>query len=89
MRGLTPFFPVDLYTQCKPCGDDEMAARHLHRSLQCEAWQTGALFQGRYDSISVGGSEPEYGRVVSDYIHLNPARAGIIKQEKPDLMSYG
>lgn len=37
----------------------------------------GHLFQGRYKALLVDPDEPEYARVVSDYIHLNPARAGL------------
>ncbi|MCK9588458.1 MAG: transposase [Terrimicrobiaceae bacterium] len=42
----------------------------------------GHLFQGRYKAIPVDSDEPEYARVVSDYIHLNPARAGLLKGEE-------
>ena len=37
----------------------------------------GHLFAGRYKAVLVEREEPSYGRVVSDYIHLNPARAGL------------
>ncbi len=39
----------------------------------------GHLFQGRYKAIIVDGEEPLYFQVVSTYIHLNPARAGLIR----------
>jgi REP element-mobilizing transposase RayT len=48
----------------------------------------GHLFQGRYKAIAVDSDEPEYARVVSDYIHLNPARAGMLEGERPELMRY-
>ena len=48
----------------------------------------GHLFQGRYKAIAVDSEEPEYARVVSDYIHLNPARAGLLEGENPVLMGY-
>ena len=32
--------------------------------------------------------EPAYGRVVSDYIHINPARIGIVNAENPQLRRY-
>lgn len=50
--------------------------------------QRGHVFQGRYKAIPVDDSEPGYGRIVSDYIHLNPVRAGIIRPEAPDLAAY-
>lgn len=39
----------------------------------------GHVFQGRYKSVPVSGdaSDPYYFRSVADYIHLNPARAGL------------
>ncbi len=39
----------------------------------------GHVFQGRYKSVPVCGSDsdPYYFRIVADYIHLNPARAGL------------
>lgn len=54
-------------------------ARHRER---------GHLFQGRYKAVPIEGGEGDYGRTVSDYIHLNPARAGIVNAEKPELKSY-
>jgi len=48
----------------------------------------GHLFQGRYKAIAVDSDEPEYARVVSDYIHLNPARAGFLDAERPELKGY-
>lgn len=48
----------------------------------------GHLFAGRYKAVLVESDEPLYGRVVSDYIHLNPARAGIVHAKKPDLRDY-
>jgi hypothetical protein len=35
----------------------------------------GHLFQGRFKAIPVDGEDGTYFRTVSDYIHLNPARA--------------
>ena len=39
----------------------------------------GHVFQGRYKAVPVSGSEADryYFRIVADYIHLNPARAGL------------
>ncbi len=45
----------------------------------------GHLFQGRYKAKVISSDEPEYFRRVSDYIHLNPAAAGLVgtRPEKP------
>lgn len=45
----------------------------------------GHLFQGRYKAKIIATDEPEYFRRVSDYIHLNPAAAGLVgtSPEKP------
>lgn len=39
----------------------------------------GHVFQGRYKAVPVSGSDADqhYFRIVADYIHLNPARAGL------------
>ncbi len=49
---------------------------------------SGHLFQGRYKAIPVEVERAEYFRLVSQYIHLNPARAGLLQAGKPDLMRY-
>jgi putative transposase len=38
--------------------------------------------------VLVEREEPSYGRILSDYIHLNPARAGLINKENPRLGSF-
>ncbi|MCH7229178.1 transposase, partial [Haloferula sp. A504] len=50
----------------------------------------GHVFQGRYKSIPVtaGKSSPYYFRIVADYIHLNPARAGLAEARRGGLASY-
>ena len=48
----------------------------------------GHVFQGRYKAVVIDSGESEYGRTVSDYIHLNPARAEIVNQENPRLKDY-
>lgn len=48
----------------------------------------GHVFQGRYKALVLDKDEPEYFRVVSDYIHLNPARAGLLGREEPKLLDY-
>jgi len=50
--------------------------------------QSGHLFQGRYKAIPVDGEEGDYFRTVSTYIHLNPARAGLLEWDAPDLAAY-
>ncbi|MEM7393955.1 MAG: transposase [Verrucomicrobiota bacterium] len=41
----------------------------------------GHLFQGRYKSIPVDGRDSAYLQTVCNYVHLNPARAGLIGGE--------
>ena len=47
----------------------------------------GHLFQGRYKAVVVEG-QADYFQVVSTYIHLNPARAGLIKVGRERLKRY-
>jgi len=57
-------------------------SRHLRR---------GHVFQGRYKAVPVSGERAEDGsylKVVADYIHLNPARAGLAGGTKGKLLSY-
>lgn len=49
---------------------------------------SGHLFQGRYKAIPVDSKEPAYFQQVSDYIHLNPARAGLLHTTNPRLRDY-
>ena len=61
-----------------------------------QAWnrryhRRGHVFQGRYKSIPVTGeraSDPFQFRVVADYIHLNPARAGLAGGTRGKLSDY-
>ena len=48
----------------------------------------GHLFQGRYQALVVDGQAGNYFGVVSTYIHLNPARAGLAGTGKLALASY-
>ena len=41
------------------------------------------LFAGRYKALPVEGSGDGYLRTVCDYVHLNPARAGLLKGKQP------
>ena len=45
----------------------------------------GHVFQGRYKSVPVHGEgrDEHYFRAVADYIHLNPARAGMAGRPRP------
>ncbi len=48
---------------------------------------SGHLFQGRYKAVLVDGGDDTYFQTVSDYIHLNPARARLLGA-KEMLASY-
>jgi putative transposase len=50
----------------------------------------GHVFQGRYKSIPVDASDsdPYYFRIAADYIHLNPARAGLAGGSHGRLVDY-
>ena len=48
----------------------------------------GHLFQGRYKAKVICMDEPEYFRCVADYIHLNPASAGLAGNDGKQLASY-
>ena len=72
-------------------------AHHKHRGLQGTYTQRyngrhrlfGHLFQGRYRAVVVDGqAEEDYFPVVSTYIHLNPARAGLIRIGQERLKRY-
>ncbi len=41
----------------------------------------GHLFQGRYKALLIDGEERGYFLTVSDYIHLNPVRANLVRDE--------
>ena len=48
----------------------------------------GHLFQGRYKAVIVDGQDEDYFPVVSTYIHLNPARAKLIRVGQERLKRY-
>jgi len=50
--------------------------------------ECGHLFQGRYKALPVDPDAEEYFAVVSNYIHLNPARAKRIVLKEGDLLNY-
>ena len=58
-----------------------MDEKHHHKM-----W--GHLFQGRYKAKVIDDSDASYFRKVADYIHLNPAAAGLLRKEDPDLKQY-
>src|SRR5580698_3473365 len=43
----------------------------------------GHLFSGRYKALMVDGSGNGYLKTVCDYVHLNPARAKLLRREEP------
>src|ERR1039457_729708 len=43
----------------------------------------GHLFSGRYKALIVDGSGNGYLKTVCDYVHLNPARAKVVKAKEP------
>src|SRR5580658_6588915 len=43
----------------------------------------GHLFSGRYKALIVDGSGTGYLKTVCDYVHLNPARAKLLRPEQP------
>jgi REP element-mobilizing transposase RayT len=45
--------------------------------------ECGHLFAGRYKALQVEGSGGGYLRTVCDYVHLNPARAGLLQGGQP------
>jgi putative transposase len=49
---------------------------------------SGHLFQGRYRALIVDNQENSYLGAVSTYIHLNPARAGLVTPGKQLLRGY-
>lgn len=50
----------------------------------------GHVFQGRYKAVPVNGDAADayYFRIVADYIHLNPARAGLADGNERPLADY-
>jgi REP element-mobilizing transposase RayT len=60
-----------------------------------QAWnrrrkRRGHVFQGRYKSVPVNGEDRDgwYFRIVADYIHLNPSRAGLAGGTRGALADY-
>ncbi len=47
------------------------------------------MFQGRFKAKIIDDDDPSYFRIVADYIHLNPAAAGVLDRADPELKRYG
>ena len=43
---------------------------------------SGHLFAGRYKSLLIDGAASDYLRIVCDYVHLNPVRAGPVRKQE-------
>ena len=48
----------------------------------------GHVYQGRYKAVVIDASSPGYFEAVGTYIHLNPARAGLIRIGREPLKRY-
>ncbi len=46
------------------------------------------MFEGRYKAVVIESDSGKYFETVSTYIHLNPARAGLISAERGGLEQY-
>lgn len=55
-------------------------------NVRHKAW--GRLFGDRYKAILVEGENSYYYETLLDYIHLNPARAGLIEVKKQSVLDY-
>ena len=69
----------------KPGRGDEMVFGNLYGAVQHAAQAERASFCRRYKSLLIDESDSQYLRVACDYVHLNPARAGLIgPEERPE-----
>ena len=50
--------------------------------------QRGHVFQGRYKAVVIESESGDYFETVSTYVHLNPARAGLLKDTERGLEQY-
>jgi len=50
--------------------------------------QRGHVFQGRYKAVVIDGQSGGYFETVSRYVHLNPARAGLVAESGGGLEQY-
>jgi putative transposase len=65
-----------------------MAAGTYTQRYNARHRQRGHLFQGRYRAVPVEADSAEYFQTVSTYIHLNPARAKLIRIGEEKLWRY-
>ena len=69
-------------------GGNEMAAGDLHTALQLAAPDIRASISRAIQGRGGGGADGNYLQVVSTYIHLNPARSGLIRAGREELKRY-
>lgn len=50
--------------------------------------ERGHLFQGRYKALVIDGESGDYFATVASYIHLNPARAGLLNGQGAELSEH-
>jgi len=50
--------------------------------------QRGHVFQGRYKAVVIDGDSGDHFETVSTYVHLNPARAGLLTDSQEGLHQY-
>ena len=58
-----------------------------HFNVKHKLW--GHLFGGRYKAVLVQSDEGDYFSTLIDYVHLNPVRAGMIRQGKVSVKAFG
>ena len=56
--------------------------------FNCRHELVGHLFQGRYKAVPVDPTDPGHFLGVSNYIHFNPMRAGIVTPPEKSLVAY-
>ena len=66
-----------------------MASGHIHKEVQHSSSEVGQTVRGPLQSGAGGGKQAAYYETLADYIHLNPARAGLIKpKEGESILDY-
>src|SRR5690606_12943690 len=85
-----PLPPVAGHAAAKPGQWHEVADERLQPRMEPGAATPGPVFQGRYRSVPVNGTDADawYSRIAADYIHLNPARAGIAGGNRSPVADY-
>jgi putative transposase len=84
------FPPPARNTSAKSRRWNEGVAGHLQSGVEPGEAAAGYVFQGRYKSVPDNSSNVDryYFRIVADYIHLNPARAGLAGGRSGSLAGY-